>query len=810
MAPKKRDSRSQSDNAKRSAAESPSKKRFKLGAPVAGSIDLDEDVGPSQVKKASSNSSGKAATKPAPKAGKGSQRPPLPQVNDAKPGLPLEGVTMVFTGEMDAITRQDAEEKAKAAGAKVMSGVSGNVQYLVAGSRLDDGRPVEETSKYRKMMELKEKGKKHPELLTEAQFLALLPDACAARAILPTFEEATVQVPKTGPVCQNWVDHFAPKSLDQLVGNASIVRKLTEWLRDWDDVVLKGRTKKAPFKPGGGMPENINARAALISGPPGIGKTTTCRLVAKLHGGYEVLEFNASDSRGQKIIQDMASGIADNRTLSFGDVGAKKVPSLTKKAIIIMDEVDGMGAGDRGGMAALGRMIKKTRNPIMCICNDSHSPKVRSLAFSCYDLKFSRPTKNTVAQRCAQISASTGLQVETNALEALAESCGSDMRMVLNQLQMLTKSDVHMAEGVKYMDMKEKMRQMNKDQAIMLGPFDACKKLLTHSEGARLSFRDRLDLFFVDHSLMGLLVHENYLNAISKKPVNNELLQRCANSADMMAVGDIIGARIREHQEWSLLPDLGILSAVYPAFTTHGFVAFPSFPTFLGKYSTQSRMRRLVTELQTHLRLTSTASRSSLPTSPYLQLLYKKLVAPLQTADPDAPEEAVVKTVGVLDAYGLRKDHLTEHITELRQHMMGADFEDLFKFVDPKVKNALTRSSNSHAVKVVLPSNGKKRKAKEENPDEMDDDVEKDKVKAEPDEEANASEDEGAASSSLIKVKKPKAKAKSKAKAKAESPTKSKAEAAPKAKAAGKAKAKGKAKAGAKSGGKPKAKAKGR
>ena len=29
---------------------------------------------------------------------------------------------------------------------------------------------------------------------------------------------------RPGPVCQNWVDHFAPKSLDQLVGNASIVR----------------------------------------------------------------------------------------------------------------------------------------------------------------------------------------------------------------------------------------------------------------------------------------------------------------------------------------------------------------------------------------------------------------------------------------------------------------------------------------------------------------------------------------------------------------------------------------------------------
>ena len=61
----------------------------------------------------------------------------------------------------------------------------------------------------------------------------------------------------------------------------------------------------------------------------------------------------------------------------------------------VQPEVDGMGAGDRGGMAALnrthlfsdtsyynnkfssqiGRMIKKTRNPIICICNDSHSPK---------------------------------------------------------------------------------------------------------------------------------------------------------------------------------------------------------------------------------------------------------------------------------------------------------------------------------------------------------------------------------------------------------------------------------------------------
>lgn len=144
------------------------------------------------------------------------------------------------------------------------------------------------------------------------------------------------------------------------------------------------------------MPDNVNARAALISGPPGIGKTTAARLVAQLHGGFDVQEYNASDARGQKVIQNMAAGIADNRTLNFGSgstcagssLGEAKVQGFTRRVVIIMDEVDGMGGGDRGGMAALTKMIKKTRNPIICICNDGSSPKVRSLAFSCYDIKF--------------------------------------------------------------------------------------------------------------------------------------------------------------------------------------------------------------------------------------------------------------------------------------------------------------------------------------------------------------------------------------------------------------------------------------
>lgn len=46
---------------------------------------------------------------------------------------------------------------------------------------------------------------------------------------------------------------------------------------------------------------------------------------------------------------------------------------------LIMDEVDGMSGGDRGGVSELIQSIHRSKVPIICICNDKYNQKLRSL-----------------------------------------------------------------------------------------------------------------------------------------------------------------------------------------------------------------------------------------------------------------------------------------------------------------------------------------------------------------------------------------------------------------------------------------------
>lgn len=117
-----------------------------------------------------------------------------------------------------------------------------------------------------------------------------------------------------------WVDKYKPKNVKQIIGqqgDASNAKKLTVWLQNW----FKNRDpSKKLVKPSPWAKSDDGAyfKCALLSGPPGVGKTTTATLVCK-ELGYDTVELNASDSRSKKLLQEDVGHLLTNTSLAgFG------------------------------------------------------------------------------------------------------------------------------------------------------------------------------------------------------------------------------------------------------------------------------------------------------------------------------------------------------------------------------------------------------------------------------------------------------------------------------------------------------------
>lgn len=117
---------------------------------------------------------------------------------------------------------------------------------------------------------------------------------------------------KQDVAAQLWTTRYAPQTLREICGNKGQVEKLQQWLHDWsvegafsacraDVHGSRSASLRAGFNKPGKSGMNI-FRAVLVSGPPGIGKTTSAHLCAKLEG-FTPIELNASDARSKKLVE---------------------------------------------------------------------------------------------------------------------------------------------------------------------------------------------------------------------------------------------------------------------------------------------------------------------------------------------------------------------------------------------------------------------------------------------------------------------------------------------------------------------------
>lgn len=101
----------------------------------------------------------------------------------------------------------------------------------------------------------------------------------------------------------------------------------------------------------------------------------------------------------------------------------------------------------------------------------------------------------------------------------------------------------------------------------MVDSVKAATSFLNFPDFSKLKFREKIDLFFIDYSLIPLLVHDNYLSALdrSSNAMKDEDVSRMAQAAGYFSLADTINTQIMNSQAWNLLPELALTHAIAPA-----------------------------------------------------------------------------------------------------------------------------------------------------------------------------------------------------------------------------------------------------
>lgn len=170
-------------------------------------------------------------------------------------------------------------------------------------------------------------------------------------------------------------------NLNKILDREWIVDKMKSILQDIDKTKCNDHQIKKGF---------------YIYGNPGSGKTEFVTSVLK-NLGYDAITYDAGDIRNKSIIETIAKHNMSNQNIM--SMFEKKI----KKIVIVMDEIDGMNNGDKGGITHLIRLIrpKKTKkqkteessvNPIICIGNYHTDKKIKELIKVCHAFELKTPT----------------------------------------------------------------------------------------------------------------------------------------------------------------------------------------------------------------------------------------------------------------------------------------------------------------------------------------------------------------------------------------------------------------------------------
>jgi replication factor C large subunit len=195
-----------------------------------------------------------------------------------------------------------------------------------------------------------------------------------------------------------FVEKYEPRRLEDVAGNSRAIKEIREFIRSFS-----------------------GGKAILLHGPPGVGKSMIPRIAAR-ELGFHFVEINASDERGKEA---MESYLSPSRTRAL----------FSKGRIILIDEIDGLSAGDRGGSQSIMKLVASSRFPVFLAANDPWIPKLKSLRKICILVKLNRIPAPSIEKFLREVCKKEGIEAGGNVLRNLARFSEGDLRAALTDLQ---------------------------------------------------------------------------------------------------------------------------------------------------------------------------------------------------------------------------------------------------------------------------------------------------------------------------------------------------------------------------------------
>jgi len=347
-----------------------------------------------------------------------------------------------------------------------------------------------------------------------------------------------------------WSEKYRPTTVGEVIGNDAAKIEFISWLDSW--------------KPG--------KKAALLHGPPGIGKTTLVQVTAKTFS-FDLVEMNASDSRTEEKIMRVA-GHATSEVSIFNFI------SVSKGTLLLLDEVDGIhGRADQGGLGAILRLIREAKTPIALVANDISDLRLRDLRNACQRIRFYQIRPPILVALLKEICRKEGITAEEEALRLIASRCEGDVRSAINDLQSVAEKSKSVRaidfENLTVRDKQLSIHETLRNIFLAESPLQA-RKAQSRAE--------------VDYEMLHQTIHDNL-------PLQYTDPEELAAGYDSLSHADVFLGRIKRTRNWGLLRyaleqmSVGVAAARRRKYRPASYRFPPSKLVLLSRLRSQRKLR---------------------------------------------------------------------------------------------------------------------------------------------------------------------------------------------------------------------------